>query len=69
MELYRCDMCCAVLDGIDDGKVYELTDTAEALFDYQHLCEECMNGINSDGELLLIFKEPYRHVIKSIEES
>ena len=66
MDISRCDDCCNVLDGIDDGVVFLLTEEAQELTGYEHLCGDCMDNYNSDGEVLAIVKEKYSSKIKTV---
>ncbi len=65
MDMSRCDECCAKLDGVNGDTVYVLSCEAMDLFnnDYEHLCEECMDNLNSDEEVLFLKKEKYQTII------
>jgi len=66
MDITRCDDCCDKLDGIDDGVVFLLSEEAQELTGYEHLCEECMDNYNSDEKQLVIFKEKYSAIIRKV---
>lgn len=56
MLIARCDKCNNKLDGVDGRSVYSLSIKASLVVDneYEHLCEDCMDEINIDDEVLTI---------------
>jgi len=54
MNLLRCDECCNVLDGVDDGVVYECSEEVYKRTGIEHICDDCLD---SSDELILIKKE------------
>ena len=69
MNLERCDKCCDVLGGIDDGEVFGLSQEAqkETGFSYEHLCEDCFNDVNSDCITLVLHKKDYGYALIKTE--
>jgi len=53
MNLLRCDECCNVLDGIDDGIVYECSQEVYEKTGIEHICKDCLQ---SSDDLILISK-------------
>ena len=51
MMLARCDECCNVLDGVDNGIVFECDKEVYDKYKLEHICEECLE---SSDELVLI---------------
>ena len=56
MTLTRCDVCCDVLDGIDDGIVYDCSQEVNDKLGIEHICKDCLNG--SDD---LVLTNPATH--------
>ena len=65
MILERCDYCCDVLNGIDGGEVFGLSEMAkkETGSEYEHLCESCFNHINSDCTTLKLDRTSYGYAL------
>jgi hypothetical protein len=42
MTLLRCDECCSVLGGIDDGVVYECSEEVYQKNGIEHICKDCL---------------------------
>lgn len=61
MRLIRCDDCCNVLDGVDDGDVYECDADVYKKTSFEHLCIDCIE--NYDG-LYLYSKDGYFNLVK-----
>lgn len=53
MDLSRCDDCCNVLGGVDDGIVYDCDEEVLQKYGFEHLCLDCLEHHSSDGELYL----------------
>lgn len=60
MNLTRCDECCNVIDGIDDGEVFECSTEVYESIQKEHLCLDCVN----QNEELEIVKSGYTTLIK-----
>jgi|SaaInl8_150m_RNA_FD_contig_121_156873_length_3927_multi_20_in_0_out_0_8 hypothetical protein len=60
MDFSRCDDCCDVLGGIDDGVVYDCDTEVEEKYGYVHLCVDC---IDSNDELYL-FEDCPIYIVK-----
>ena len=61
MNLLRCDECCNVLDGIDDGVVYECTEEVYQKTGIEHICKGCLN---SSDDLILISNGTYYNLVE-----
>ena len=48
--LARCDECCSVLDGVDDGTVFECDSEVYDKYKLEHICDECLE---SSDDLIL----------------
>ena len=48
MNIARCDDCCDVIDGVNDGVVLTCDEPAYLQTGYEHLCTSC---IDSNDEL------------------
>ena len=70
MNMTRCDKCCDVIDGIDDGEVFELSQEAqkEIGFSYEHLCKDCFNEVNSDCITLKLDKKDSGYALIKTEK-
>jgi len=60
MNLLRCDECCNVLDGIDDGVVYECSEEVYTMTNIEHICKDCLN---SSDDLILVSKGNYYNLV------
>lgn len=61
MTLTRCDVCCDVLDGIDDGIVYDCSKKVYRQTGIEHICKDCLNG---SDDLVLTNPAPYAYVVE-----
>lgn len=61
MTLTRCDVCCDVLDGIDDGVVYDCSKKANDKLGIEHICKDCLN---ESDDLVLTNTAPYAYVVE-----
>lgn len=61
MTLTRCDVCCDVLDGIDDGIVYDCSYEVYEKTIIEHICEDCLA---SSDDLVLTNPAPYAYVVE-----
>ena len=61
MTLARCDVCCDVLDGIDDGIVYDCSQEVYRQTGIEHICKDCLNG---SDDLVLTNPAPYAYVVE-----
>lgn len=66
MILSRCDECCNVLDGIDDGVVYECSEEVYQKTFIEHICKDCLA---SSDDLILISKGNYYNLVEFRKES
>ena len=65
MTLARCDVCCDVLDGIDDGIVYDCSQEVYNETGIEHICKDCLNG---SDYLILTNPAKYSYVVEFKEE-
>jgi len=65
MNLLRCDECCNVLDGVDDGVVYECSQEVYERTGIEHICDDCLN---SSDELTLIKKGHHYSLVEFINK-
>ena len=65
MTLTRCDVCCDVLDGIDDGIVYYCSQEVYRQTGIEHICKDCLNG---SDDLILTNPAKYAYVVEFKEE-
>ncbi len=61
MTLTRCDVCCDVSDGIDDGIVYDCSQEVYGQTGIEHICKDCLNG---SDDLVLTNPTPYAYVVE-----
>lgn len=61
MTLTRCDVCCDVLDGIDDEVVYDCSQEVYRQTGIEHICKDCLNG---SDDLVLTNTAPYAYVVE-----
>ena len=61
MTLTRCDVCCDVLDGIDDGIVYDCSQEVYRQTGIEHICKDC---IHESDDLILTNNKPYSYVVE-----
>lgn len=61
MTLTRCDVCCDVLDGIDDGIVYDCSKEVNDKLGIKHICDNCIEGCD---DLVLTNTAPYAYVVE-----
>lgn len=61
MNLLRCDECCNVLDGIDDGVVYECSEEVYQKTSIEHICKDCLD---SSDDLILISNGTYYNLVE-----
>ena len=61
MTLTRCDVCCDVLDGIDDGIVYDCSKEVHDKLGIEHICDNC---IEECDDLVLTNQAPYAYVVE-----
>ncbi len=61
MTLTRCDVCCDVLDGIDDGIVYDCSQEVYRQTGIEHICKDCLNG---SYDLVLTNPSKYSYVVE-----
>ena len=61
MNLLRCDECCNVLDGIDDGVEYECSGGVYQKTSIEHICKDCLD---SSDELILISNGTYYNLVE-----
>lgn len=61
MTLTRCDVCCDVLDGVDDGVVYDCSQEVYRQTRIEHICKDCLNG---SDDLVLTNTAPYAYVVE-----
>ena len=61
MNLLRCDECCNVLDGIDDGVVYECSEEVYQKTSIEHICKDCLDSSN---DLILISNGTYYNLVE-----
>ena len=61
MMLARCDVCCDVLDGIDDGIVYDCSQKVYNETGIEHICKDC---IHESDDLILTNNKPYSYVVE-----
>ncbi len=65
MTLARCDVCCDVLDGIDDGIVYDCSQEVYNETGIEHICKDC---IHESDDLILTNNKPYSYFVEFKEE-
>lgn len=61
MMLARCDVCCDVLDGIDDGIVYDCSQEVYRQTGIEHICYYCLA---SSDDLVLTNPSKYSYVVE-----
>ncbi len=61
MNLLRCDECCNVLDGIDDGVVYECSEEVYNKTFIEHICKVCLDYRD---DLILVSKGNYYNLVE-----
>lgn len=61
MNLLRCDECCNILDGINDGVVYECSQEVHEKTGFEHICKDCLQ---SSDDLILISKGTYYNLVE-----
>ena len=61
MTLTRCDVCCDVLDGIDDGVVYDCSQEVYIKTGIEHICKDC---IHESDDLIITNNKPYSYVVE-----
>ena len=61
MTLTRCDVCCDVLDGIDDGVVYDCSQEVYEKTGIEHICEDY---IHESDDLIITNNKPYEYVVE-----
>ena len=61
MTLTRCDVCCDVLDGIDDGIVYECSKEVYDKTGIEHICFDC---IHESDDLILANPSKYAYIVE-----
>ena len=61
MTLTRCDICCDILDGIDNGTIYDCSSTVYNKLSIEHICEDCLA---SSDNLVLTNPSKYAYVVE-----
>ena len=61
MTLTRCDVCCDILDGIDNGTIYDCSSTVYNKLGIEHICEDCLA---SSDNLVLNNPSKYAYVVE-----
>lgn len=61
MTLTRCDVCCDVLDGIDDGIVYDCSQEVHDKLGIEHICDNCIEG---SDDLVLTNQATHAYVVE-----
>ena len=61
MTLTRCDVCCDVSDGIDDGVIYDCSKEVCRQTGIEHICKDCLNG---SDDLVLTNTAQYAYVVE-----